>query len=906
MTFPALFVGVWKLFFRGRRINMIASKKICMISAMIILCLLLGAGSSLAKELESASTPPSEFMDWVYHNKGNIVTTIFNWGLMGGYSDVPNGEWPKGSGRNYLAEINYWMGATLPSGDTVVANTNEDFMPLVNFAASEDDYRIRLSTDSVRYELDPDDTVGLGNSRPAYGWRTYSLETESWEYNQIYDPTSEAFFNGGPIALQESQYIMDDTRLGYPALGLLVSQTIYQWNYDYNKDYLFVVLQIKNISENDYTDFAFGLYCDFDVGGWYQGENGRLDDLVAYDTVENLAWIYDRDDYDAGWGASVVTGRMGTRYLETPGDLGMTAFRTDQWENLPEYDEGKYDRINSEQFDEPLPPTDQFYIQCTRGIDLPAGEVVRVVYALVAGQTDQKLIENSRMAQTVYDNYFTGPTPPVQPGLTAYPGDKMVKLVWGNAAEDSKDDMTGEEDFSGYKVFRSTNLGYTWGELEYNPDYESYGPDYIPIAVFRIDEETGLIPHTFIDSNLVNGFEYWYAVTAFDKGDEDIPIEPLQSARGRPGEDSSAIRTMPRTNPAGYYPIQQTVEHVVLGYGTPSEGSIAVELYDESAISRQDYKVAFTEDIYQTYWHLLDDFTGDTLLADQTDQTGNLELAEFVDGFQLVVMNNAERMPSEMVQTQFSGADTTVRLLEFFGSINELVGLPLGGDIHFRSTYEFRFTASGSEGYSWYDDVTPMQLPFEIWNTTFGYQVIAEIGDYNTNQIWEPELGEHIVVVNFEYDGSPHPEAFPWMHSWGFRFDLEYNGQTGDVFTFSGAPLNSADDEFHFSPPGVDALQAGQDLDRIKVVPNPYIAHAEWENWADERKIEFIHLPDKATVRIYTLSGDLVVTLDHDNGSGTAAWDIQSVNDQAVAPGIYYYHVDSPYGEKIGKFAIIK
>jgi len=90
------------------------------------------------------------------------------------------------------------------------------------------------------------------------------------------------------------------------------------------------------------------------------------------------------------------------------------------------------------------------------------------------------------------------------------------------------------------------------------------------------------------------------------------------------------------------------------------------------------------------------------------------------------------------------------------------------------------------------------------------------------------------------------------------------------------------------------------------VVPNPYIAHAEWENWADERRIEFIHLPDKATVRIYTLSGDLVVILDHDNGSGTAAWDIQSVNDQAVAPGIYYYHVDSPYGEKIGKFAIIK
>lgn len=879
-------------------------KKTWLISLMIILALTIGSGSALAKTSESEGTPPSELMDWVYHNKGNIVTTIFNWGLMGGYSDVPAGEWPKGSGRNYLAEIRYWMGATLPDGDTVVANTGEDFMPLVNFASSEDDYRIRLSTETDRYEYSSDDTVGMGNDRPAFGWRTYNLETEGWEYNQIYDPIEGEFFAGGPIALQESQYIMDDSRLGVPALGLLISQTIYQWNFEYNEDYIFVVLSIKNVSENDYTDFAFGLYCDFDIGGWYRGENGRLGDLVACDTSENLAWIYDEDNYDAGWGASVVAGRMGTRYLETPGGLGMTAFRTDMWENLPEYDEGKYSMINSQQFDEPLPPADQFYIQCTRGINLPAGETVRVVYALVAGQTDQKLIENSRMAQVVYDNYFTGPEPPRQPIVKAVSGDKLVKLLWDNSAENSIDPMTGEKDFAGYKIYRSTNFGASWGELTYNPD-GSRGPDYVPLAVFRMDEETEIIPHTFIDSSLVNGFEYWYAISAFDKGDEAVPIEPLQSARGRPEEDSSAVRATPRTDPAGYYPIQKTVEHVVTGSSLPSDGRITVELFDEGAFAGHDYKVVFAEDDYQTFWHLIDQFTGDTLLLDQTDQTGNLETAEFVDGFQLIVQNG-ERIPRDMVQTQFSGIDTTVQLLEFFGSMNELVGLPLGGDIHFRSTYEFRFTASGSEGYSWYDDVTPIQLPFEVWNTSLGYQVIAEIGDYNYNGIWEPETGEHIVIVNYTYDGSPHPEAFPYLHAWGFRFDTENHGQTGDVFTFVGAPLNSAEDEFHFSSFGIDADQAAHDLDQIKVVPNPYIAHAEWEFRAGEKKIEFTHLPEQATIRIYTLAGDLVATLKHENNGGTASWDVQSVNQQAVAPGIYYYHVESPYGEKIGKFAIIK
>jgi len=126
------------------------------------------------------------------------------------------------------------------------------------------------------------------------------------------------------------------------------------------------------------------------------------------------------------------------------------------------------------------------------------------------------------------------------------------------------------------------------------------------------------------------------------------------------------------------------------------------------------------------------------------------------------------------------------------------------------------------------------------------------------------------------------------------------------VLTIAGAPLNGADDEFYFSAPGIDARLARSDMSEIKVVPNPYIAHADWEHEAGERRIEFIHLPDPATIRIYTLAGDLVITLLHDNGSGTAAWNLESDNEQGIAPGIYYYHVESPYGEKTGKFAIIK
>lgn len=879
-------------------------RKISIFVVLTLLCLCSVVDAKMENISQEATTPPSEVLDLVYHTSGNIATTFLNWGLMGGYADIPSGEWPRGSGHNYCAEIKYWMGATLPSGDTVVANTDDDFTPLINFASAADDYRIRLSTDESRYEYDPTDTVGIGLGKPAYGWRNFNLATNSLEYNQIYYPVDENFYNGGPIAQQESQYIMNDSRWGQTALGITVTQTVYQWNYEYNKDFLFVVLNIKNTSENDYTDFAFGLYCDFDVGGYYQGENGRLGDVVAYDTLENLAWTFDSDNYDAGWGAGTIAGRMGTRYLETPGGLGMTSFRTGIWDSLPDNDVGRYALINSERFDEPLPPNDQYYIQCTRGINLPSGAVVRVVYALVAGQTDEELIANSQIAQIVYTNHFITPEPPPGPQVFVTPGDNQVRIHWNNYPESVKDPMTGEVDFVGYRLYRSANRGSTWGVPNNNVAGELQS-DWTPIAIFRKDETTGMINHTYVDSSLMNGWEYWYCVTSFDNGYPEFSIDPMQSDINAPENSKSSETAVPRTDPSGYVPIQETLQHEVAPGGLPSEGAVAVQLYDESALEGFEYKVSFEELFYGTFWHLINVTTGDTVLAYQTDQNSDTAASEIVEGLQVLVQDGSWE-PREWVQTEFSSNDTTVALYFNAGSITEYYGYPKGGGVQFRPTYEIRFTNNGSTGYSWWDDVTPIELPFEVWNTTFGYQVMAEIGDQTDNAVWNPEDNDFIVIVNTPYDGSPHPEAFPYYHSWGFLLDPVLSGQTGDVFTMLGAPLNSADDTFTFTAPVINAAQASLDMEDIKVVPNPYIARAGWEYEEGERKIEFIHLPDDAIVRIYTLAGDLVVTLDNSDGSGTVPWNVESVNEQSVAPGVYYYHVESKYGQKIGKFAIIK
>ena len=118
---------------------------------------------------------------------------------------------------------------------------------------------------------------------------------------------------------------------------------------------------------------------------------------------------------------------------------------------------------------------------------------------------------------------------------------------------------------------------------------------------------------------------------------------------------------------------------------------------------------------------------------------------------------------------------------------------------------------------------------------------------------------------------------------------------------------------------------AKNDLDRIMVVPNPYIRDENPNGWDLEpsdsdptgTKIAFARLPaDKCTVKIYTLSGDLVQTLDHDGrdsrggdgigGNGTVFWNLVSRNGQDIVSGIYLYAVECGGKTKVGRFVIVR
>ena len=109
----------------------------------------------------------------------------------------------------------------------------------------------------------------------------------------------------------------------------------------------------------------------------------------------------------------------------------------------------------------------------------------------------------------------------------------------------------------------------------------------------------------------------------------------------------------------------------------------------------------------------------------------------------------------------------------------------------------------------------------------------------------------------------------------------------------------------------------GDDLSVIKVIPNPFRQRSGLLSRPQYNRISFVNVPPQCTIRIYTLAGDLVKTIDHD-GLTEATWGSAEDSNymltdsyENVAAGLYIFHVESKAEDTkgqtfIGKFMIIK
>jgi hypothetical protein len=95
-------------------------------------------------------------------------------------------------------------------------------------------------------------------------------------------------------------------------------------------------------------------------------------------------------------------------------------------------------------------------------------------------------------------------------------------------------------------------------------------------------------------------------------------------------------------------------------------------------------------------------------------------------------------------------------------------------------------------------------------------------------------------------------------------------------------------------------------LQTVAVVPNPFRGRESWDP-TDGNEVHFTNLPSRARIRIYTVAGDLVRDLNHnDPVRDFERWDLKNANGRDVASGIYMYRVESGTFFAQGRFIIIR
>ncbi|MBM3286024.1 MAG: hypothetical protein FJY88_01525 [Candidatus Eisenbacteria bacterium] len=102
-------------------------------------------------------------------------------------------------------------------------------------------------------------------------------------------------------------------------------------------------------------------------------------------------------------------------------------------------------------------------------------------------------------------------------------------------------------------------------------------------------------------------------------------------------------------------------------------------------------------------------------------------------------------------------------------------------------------------------------------------------------------------------------------------------------------------------------------LDRVIVVPNPYEAgRVPWDAQLGEH-VDFMNLPGRATIKLFTTAGDHLRTLEHGAGafgesSSRESWDLRNHRGEKVASGVYIYHITTPASkeEAQGYFIVVR
>ncbi len=677
--------------------------------------------------------------------------------------------------------------------------------------------------------------------------------------------------------------------------------------------------------------------------------DGRIDELIdeaRNDGIDNdNDWDAERDDVGADGLAG--TGDFGEGDgIPTPGEpnfdatdkdesdqIGLTAFDVFYIGTGVAFykDDVIWNRLSYSHFDTRLQNGNIAFLYGSGPFPLYPKTTERFSVCLVFGENQQDIFRNKQVVQDIYNENYNFARPPEKPEVWAVAGDKNVTLYWDDKAEASYDPFSDPpNDFEGYKVYKSTDPGFldarvitnAFGEktllqpvaqFDIRNDVKDFFPlDYQGTKIYMGDNKG--LEHSWTDYDVINGKTYYYAVVSYDRGDAALNMYPSECSRvivrdinGEVTLDKNTVEVTPQAPVAGYRSggLQDSIRHIS-GFAT---GNVWIDVLDPLLVEND-----------QTYQVVFDDTTHPDSISYNLVNITSPDLPD-------TIIDNSFFVRAEDYNPVFSG----MRLFTFTDSIewdgqnsgwiSGDCNLPINVEHRYKfpqrrhgypSSYEIRF---GDPDTTWWY-VPRFPVNFSVWDVYENEKVIITLeepneamrdssvspGDFIRIIIKDGPIPREVWRVNFL---EPYENQEPILPESGDTLFIQIKTpfRSGDVYQFTTKAAKQ------------DKQLASQELDNVAVVPNPYVVAARWEpprlfaSGRGERRIFFIHLPKKCTIRIYTISGQHVKTIEHNSNllDGAKSWDLTTKDGLDVAAGVYIYHVDAgEIGEKIGRFALIK
>jgi len=276
------------------------------------------------------------------------------------------------------------------------------------------------------------------------------------------------------------------------------------------------------------------------------------------------------------------------------------------------------------------------------------------------------------------------------------------------------------------------------------------------------------------------------------------------------------------------------------------------------------------------------------------------------------------------------------------------------GPVYGAYDYEIRFTGAGRAFVNW-GCGNWIDVPFEIWNTGIAtpddpsddFQYVPLIFDVDDNCDFNILADDHPVSGA---SNDPYTDWIYWYDTangypaavdgdlsdvtseiFGRTVFVNWNGgdvsdgtldavdcaagecmpEIGTVFRIETTKPNQPGDAFSMSTDGLGSRVRTDDenraaVDMIGITPNPYKGASAYEVSQLTDQVRFTNMPNQATVRIFTVAGTLIRTLEKNSASASFPWDLTTEENLPIASGMYIIHIDTEFGEKVLKFGVVK